>query len=417
MNSLLKLQTQVITDTTTTTTTTVNAGGGISSDNYNHHHLDNDNTKQAKRPVSIPVSRLAVAKKNAATVPSIHNGEQQQQQQQQRGGGVLTLIRSDPSHLTTVGGGGLNSITVKKTTTSTTKITNTTTTIRPSPPHYGTVPLTSEDKTMWQLSTLQYAAASPAATKAVLVEESNNKGSLAYPGGAVLPALMSKLADVERLLYTMLPPKHSVNKETGETIMQFVSTEASSRVEVAELHQRLIQRLQERSARNSGICPIRREIYAEVFDELIRQITLEEPVRGILLLRIRDELYQSLAAHRSLSDRAMYYASKQRVEALKGMDALQQRIKTLEREKAELLVKRKAFSLREEQLRRAIEEENTARNKAWQDELGYYRRSNRQLSQRIKEETERANAQGVAVTNVVREIIDAGEPTTTATAS
>ncbi|ORC90573.1 putative 33 kDa inner dynein arm light chain, axonemal [Trypanosoma theileri] len=390
MDSLLKLQTQVIKGNTTT------------GENSN-----GEDTKQTKRTVSIPVSRLADAKKNAATVPSIYPEEGKGKGEGEEGG-MLTVRRLDSSHRKTTPGGEKEKGVITTVTTKTTK-----TTIRSTQQNYAAGTFINEEKTMWQLSTLQYSAASPAVAKAASVEESNNKGSLSYPGGAVLPALMSKLSDVERLLYTMLPPKQTVNKETGETIMQFVSVEPSSRVEVAELHQRLIQRLQERAARNSGICPIRREIYAEVFDELIREITLEEPVRGILLLRVRDELYQSLAAHRSLSERAMYYASKQRVEALKGMDELRQRITQLEKEKAELIVKRKTASLREEQLRRAIEEENIARNKAWQDELGYYRRSNRQLSQRIKEETERANAQGVAVTNVAREVIDTGEPTAT----
>ncbi|KEG07969.1 putative 33 kDa inner dynein arm light chain, axonemal [Trypanosoma grayi] len=221
---------------------------------------------------------------------------------------------------------------------------------------------------------------------------------------------MANLTDVEQLLYTMLPPRRTFRKDTGETVMELVSAEPASRVEVAELHARLLERLRQRRARDSGVCPIRREIYAEVFDELIRQITIEEPVRGLLMLRVRDELYQTLAAHQSLAERSMYFAAKQRAEALDGLDVLQRRLQELEEERGLLLTKRRAVQVREEQLLHAIEEENVVRTKGRQDELGYYRRANRQLSQRIKAETERANAHGMAVNTVVLEA-EGGEGT------
>ena len=44
-------------------------------------------------------------------------------------------------------------------------------------------------------------------------------------------------------------------------------------------------RLQQRQARETGICPVRRELYSQTFDELIRQITIECAERGLLLLR------------------------------------------------------------------------------------------------------------------------------------
>ena len=35
------------------------------------------------------------------------------------------------------------------------------------------------------------------------------------------------------------------------------------------------RRLQARQARETGICPIREELYSQCFDELIRQVTLK----------------------------------------------------------------------------------------------------------------------------------------------
>ncbi|EKF27673.1 33 kDa inner dynein arm light chain, axonemal, putative [Trypanosoma cruzi marinkellei] len=349
--SLLKLQPQVVVGTA--------SGDGV---------------ELPRRAVSIPVSRLADARKHAASNTL-------------RAGGTNGALTTNTALSASVGR----------------EYTATKTSYHSVQPFAAAAPFLNETKSKWPMLTVPSGGISPAAEKAVLVEEFNKKGTVAYPGGAVLPALMRNLSDVERILYTLLPPKRTVCKETGNTILQCVSTEPSSRLEVADLHERLTERLRQRRARDSGICPIRREVYAEVFDELIRQVTLEEPTRGILLLRIRDELYQTLAAHSSLAERAMYFASKQREEAGEGMDELKRRIRELEEMRLELIARKKAVQVREEQILRAIEQENNARSKLRQDEVGYYRRANRQLTQRIKSETERTNAQGVVIPTIVTE--------------
>ena len=50
-------------------------------------------------------------------------------------------------------------------------------------------------------------------------------------------------------------------------------------------------------ARETGICPIREELYAQTFDELIRQVTINCAERGLLLLRVRDEMRMTIAAY------------------------------------------------------------------------------------------------------------------------
>lgn len=40
--------------------------------------------------------------------------------------------------------------------------------------------------------------------------------------------------------------------------------------------------------RDSGICPIREELHNQCFDEIIRQVTIDCPERGLLLMRVRD---------------------------------------------------------------------------------------------------------------------------------
>ena len=50
-------------------------------------------------------------------------------------------------------------------------------------------------------------------------------------------------------------------------------------------------------ARPVGICPIRRELYSQCFDELIRQVAITCAEQGHLLHRIRDELRMTLRSY------------------------------------------------------------------------------------------------------------------------
>ena len=67
-----------------------------------------------------------------------------------------------------------------------------------------------------------------------------------------------------------------------------MSSHPATRVDVINLQEELDKRLQQRQARETGICPIREELYAQCFDELIRQVTINCAERGLLLLRVRD---------------------------------------------------------------------------------------------------------------------------------
>lgn len=73
--------------------------------------------------------------------------------------------------------------------------------------------------------------------------------------------------------------------------------------------------MQVRQARETGICPIREELYAQCFDELIRQITINCSHRGLLLVRVRDELRMSIQAYQTLYESALAYGMR---FALKG---------------------------------------------------------------------------------------------------
>ena len=81
--------------------------------------------------------------------------------------------------------------------------------------------------------------------------------------------------------------------EDGQLWVQYVSSTPATRLDVINLQEQLDQRLLQRQARETGICPVREELYAQCFDELIRQVTINCAERGLLLLRVRalEDLY------------------------------------------------------------------------------------------------------------------------------
>jgi dynein light intermediate chain len=79
--------------------------------------------------------------------------------------------------------------------------------------------------------------------------------------------------------------------------MQYVSHERPEREDVEQVQRALEQALMRMQARTDAVCPIRQHLFSQVFDEIIRQVTLNCPERGLMLLRVRDERKMTIAAH------------------------------------------------------------------------------------------------------------------------
>lgn len=91
--------------------------------------------------------------------------------------------------------------------------------------------------------------------------------------------------------------------EDAKRYIQYVSPEKASREHARDLFKALDEKIKERQAREKGICPVREELYSQCFDEVIRQVTIECPERGLLLLRVRDEIRMTIAAYQTLYER------------------------------------------------------------------------------------------------------------------
>lgn len=177
----------------------------------------------------------------------------------------------------------------------------------------------------------------------------------------------------EDILHSILPPREWT--EEGELWVQYVSSHKTGRVDVIQLLNELDRRLQQRQARESGICPVREELFSRTFDELIRQVTIECPEQGLLLLRLRDEIRMTTAAYQVLYESSLAFAVRTGMQGDLVKSDLAAQIKTLEQEKRdrerqlhELNGKLEAISLREQERWKQMETKHKESTKALREQ-------------------------------------------------
>lgn len=138
----------------------------------------------------------------------------------------------------------------------------------------------------------------------------------------------------EDILNSILPPREWT--EDGQLWVQYVSSVPATRHDVVNLQEQLDKQLAQRKARETGICPIREELYSQCFDELIRQVTINCAERGLLLLRIRDEIRMTIASYQALYESSIAYGMRKALQSEEQRAKLTEEAAQLERECADL---------------------------------------------------------------------------------
>jgi len=136
----------------------------------------------------------------------------------------------------------------------------------------------------------------------------------------------------DEILDSILPPRCWRDEKTKRKYMQYTSKQIASRLDVISLQEQLEKKLIERQARDTGICPVREDLYKQAFDELIRHVVLNQPERGLLLLRMRDEVRMTIDAYKTLYESSVVFGVRKQLQAEEGRSDLEERIKTLEEE-------------------------------------------------------------------------------------
>ena len=143
----------------------------------------------------------------------------------------------------------------------------------------------------------------------------------------------------------------------------------------------------ERQARESGICPIREELFSQCFDEIIRQVTINEPERGLLLLRVRDEIKMTIASYQTLYQNAVQFGMKKQIQAEVGkadleaqIDSQEKRKKELEDRVVELKLKIEAIENRTKQHKEVLRKRKQVEEKQMDDQESHLRQFLKLLS-------------------------------------
>ena len=134
----------------------------------------------------------------------------------------------------------------------------------------------------------------------------------------------------EDILNSILPPREWT--EDGQLWVQYVSSVPATRHDIVNLQQELDKKLLLRKARETGICPIREELYSQCFDELIRQITINCAERGLLLLRIRDEIRMTISSYQSLYESSIAFGMRKSLQSKQIKTKLNKETNQLKRE-------------------------------------------------------------------------------------
>uniref|UniRef100_A0A915AV06 33 kDa inner dynein arm light chain, axonemal n=1 Tax=Parascaris univalens TaxID=6257 RepID=A0A915AV06_PARUN len=127
-----------------------------------------------------------------------------------------------------------------------------------------------------------------------------------------------------------------IYESEGKVWRERASMVPATRHDIAETQERFELELRNRKAKPFGICPIRRDIYDQLFDELIRQVSVNCAERGLMLLRVRDELRLTLFSYEHVLESAIAYGirkslatEQQQTTAVVERDHLRERNKQL----------------------------------------------------------------------------------------
>ncbi|RNA01319.1 33 kDa inner dynein arm light axonemal [Brachionus plicatilis] len=229
------------------------------------------------------------------------------------------------------------------------------------------------DKRTPKAKALKSSSPTPMDTSMPLSPSSNKK---------LQPLDSKNLQQTDEILNSILPPREWT--EVNQLWVQHVSSTPATRLDVINLQEQLDMRLQQRQARETGICPVRRELFSQCFDELIRQVTISCSERGLLLLRVRDEIRMTIAAYQTLYESSVAFGMRKALMAEQGKADMEKRVNELERDKRDLEKQVNEWKAKCEQIEKRNAEQRAAEEKKHAEDISFYKKTNQQLKAQLE---------------------------------
>mmetsp|Transcript_1777 Transcript_1777/g.2458 ORF Transcript_1777/g.2458 Transcript_1777/m.2458 type:complete len:281 (-) Transcript_1777:78-920(-) len=193
----------------------------------------------------------------------------------------------------------------------------------------------------------------------------------------------NKLTPTEDILNSILPPREWTDQ--GQLWVQYVSSAPSTKKDVLLLQKNLDTKLQQKQARETGLCPIREELYSQAFDEVIRQVTVNCAERGLLLLRVREELRMEMATFQTLYESSIAYGMRSALCQRQTQKDNEDTISRLERECADLEAKIQNQVDRVNAMTKRAEDETMLMTERHKDDVTLIKNHNAQLRKTLGE--------------------------------
>ena len=187
-------------------------------------------------------------------------------------------------------------------------------------------------------------------------------------------------------LNSMFPPKKW--EEDGHKFIQYVSPTPATREKSRDLFKALDQKLKERRAKDKGICPVRQELYSQCFDEIIRQVTIDNPERGLLLLKVRDEIKMSIASYQILYESAILYGIRKQLQSEDARIELKKELEEKEKKNIELTNKKIALENKLQALKKHFAERKEIEANKREKDLNFLNQQKESLEKIIRNITQ-----------------------------
>lgn len=174
------------------------------------------------------------------------------------------------------------------------------------------------------------------------------------------------------VLNSIFPPIEF--EENGEMYHQAVSTAPVTKTDVTKLKNQLETLLHSQKARMVGICQIRSNLYSQCFDEVIRQVVIDNNARGRLLVRVRDHYRTLIQSYKDLNNIALDFGSCKNMQVNLGMDGLKQYNKELKEKRRTLELEANNLQIQLDALEKRLQENKQIREKEHADEIAFLKK-------------------------------------------
>ncbi|KAL5960806.1 28 kDa inner dynein arm light chain axonemal [Taenia solium] len=197
------------------------------------------------------------------------------------------------------------------------------------------------------------------------------------------PRKICEMQSTESILASIMPPRRLEIK--GDLFIQEVSSAPASRADVVQLTKQLDQQLEARGAKMTGICPVRRELFSQVFDELIRQLTIHCAERGLLLLRVRNEVQTTISALQSIYASGVVFGLQKSLAREADRNHQTSRVAELEAEIANLEKRIKIEVLNCKALEEKEANRLAAATRRAEEDVNFLRKGHEQLKNQLED--------------------------------